>query len=288
MGGPRFAGCEIDPQSGACAASELTGVIAPLSRPAASGSLSAWVELNFRRTDPLKICELDPESGECPEVLLATGVHDRTPDLSGNRLVWDGRVGDQASDVFFCEYDRVLQDCPVQRITAHLGEQVASAIDGNRVVWEDDREGGSHVYSIELPELAPIRDRRVAEGRLLWIPVRASAGGRDDRPLTLAAEAVGEASLEELGAELVPLRAGRRRGVSRAALRWRPRFDQAGDYAITLSATTHGGLVTRHTVRIAVVDADRPGSSHPRPKLTRLHRAFARWWREIARGSSGS
>ncbi|MBW2384138.1 MAG: S8 family serine peptidase [Deltaproteobacteria bacterium] len=244
--GQRFGTCRLDPRSGACPAT-LTDPIAARSRGAVSGRLLAWVGFDFRGDQPLQICELDPVSGECAPVWIADGVGDLTPDLSGNRLVWDGHAGDEATDVFFCEYDFVRKRCPVQRLTANLGVQSESSIDGRRVVWEDDREGAVRIYSAILPSFAPIPDRRVREGAWLHVPVRVSGLTRGaGEPPRIEAEAVGERTLSELGIRFVDLGAGRGR------LSWRPARGTAGRYAITFAATTPEQLVTRHTMSIQV------------------------------------
>jgi hypothetical protein len=170
--------------------------------------------------------------------------------------VWDGFAGDEASDVFFCDYDRVLGTCPVQRITAHLAFQGSSDVDSDQVVWQDDRSGPSEIWGLRLPGLEKLHDYRTREGKLLRIAVRSTthSGGPE---VSLDAEAVGHPSLESIGARFDVLPDGR------GWLSWRPWADQAGAYAFTFSATTEAGLVARQTIRVDVAEGfrHRPGAS---------------------------
>lgn len=277
-GGRRFIGCEVDSEGGACPAVPRTETILPLSNPVGSGSLAAWVEFRIRGGKPLKVCAYDVGTGECPEVWVDDSAEGANPRVSGNRLVWVDTVGDENGDIFFCEYDSLRERCPVQRLTAHMSPQSLPAIDGHRVVWEDAREGAKRIYGIELPRLARLRDRRVRERHWLRLFVHAWLPDESGQPLELAAESAGEASLESLGAKLVqlPHRGGRSLGV----LLWRPEIGQAGQYDITLSATTASGLVTRQTIRVEVEDAWR------RPGRRRWSSWLAHLWRNA--GHDGS
>jgi hypothetical protein len=255
--GARFGFCDVDPRSGTCDPRTTADPILALSRPAYSRGLLAWVGFDFRGNHPLEVCEVDPTTGACAPIRVTTGVSDGEPKLSGNRLVWDGlppdASGSQGSDVFFCEVDRVLGVCPVQRITANLAFQGASDVDGDWVVWQDARAGASEIRALELPRLLPLRDRRVREGRLLRIPVR-STGGRKRPPVWLDAEAVGHESLASIGARFVAKRDGT------GWLLWRPKPGQAGAYAFTFSGTTEAGLTTRRTIRVDVSPHYRRGA----------------------------
>jgi beta propeller repeat protein len=206
----------------------------------------AWVEFSPTGRHPLKICKLDRATGDCFPVVVVEDIRDVTPVLSGNRLVWDAAVGDEASDVFFCELDAVRERCPVQRITAQLSPQGESAISGDRVVWIDERGGAARIQGTRLPSLLPIRDRRVRAGDWIWLPVRATdpLGG----PVRMEAELASGEPLTALGARfLAPGHHGR------AWLIWRPRLSQRGPWRLTFSASTLSGLVTRRTVTLEVV-----------------------------------
>ena len=243
--GSRFGICDLHPKLDTCERTTLTDPIFALSRPAFSNDLLAFVGFGLGGRDPLSICEVDRETGSCEASVVATRVGDRLPKLSGRRLVWDGTETDQASDVFFCEYDRVLGTCPVQRVTAHIGFQGNSDVDGDWLVWQDDRTGPAAVWGLRLPGLEKLYDRRTREGKKLVVPVR-STMGRGGPDVEVSVQAVGHPSLEALGARFV------REGRGAGRIVWRPAPGQAGSYAFTVTAEEPTGLVTRRTFRVDV------------------------------------
>lgn len=257
--GSRFALCEVDPRTGSCLERAPADPIRAASRPAASGDLLAWVSLSFSGTGDLMLCRLDPQTGACPPLLVAADVEDPTPSLSGARLVWDARTGDEASDVFFCELDRLRERCPVQRITAHHARQDRSAVDGDRVVWEDDREGPSEIHGLRLPSLSEPRDRALRAGGWLAIPIRSSKG----MPLSLSVTTVdaggADVPIDRLGAWLFQKR---RPGGSHGVLFWRPGPEHVGSHLFTFAGETDTGLVARRSVRVDVLAA-----AGPKPRL---------------------
>jgi hypothetical protein len=281
QGGQRVALCRLNPVTGACPARVLTPVISPLSRVAVSGRLVAWVDFRLGRDKPLLLCEFDPQTGGCPPIEIAPNVLDPTPQLSGNRLVWDGHVGDEASDVFFCEYDRLRGRCPVQRVTAEMTRQAESAIDGRRLIWQDERRGPSSIFGTTLPHFveAGAHKRRVSMGETLKIRVRAIQGepsardrerrGAGDKlrrhPGDSRAEALGSETLalrvealQRQGTEFVPVPLSalgvrfENRGQGYGRLRWRPRGAALGEYIFTFAAETRAGLVTRESILVEV------------------------------------
>jgi beta propeller repeat protein len=165
-------------------------------------------------------------------------------------VVWNGNSEAGNIDIYFCEYDRVTGSCPPQRLTGHATWQGSPAIDGDRIVFQDDRKGRSEIVTFELPSLDPIGDRAVAEGDDLRIPIEARDPAGD--PLEFDARLANGEALETIGARFRVL--GRRR----AELRWSPGYDRAGSYAITFTATTSGRLHTGETIRIEVLDANAP------------------------------
>lgn len=248
--GYKFAFCEMNPRTGLCPRVELAERTLSLSRPSASGDLIAWVA--YTRTGalsgPLRLCEVDRETGVCPWIEVDFDVPDPSPQLSGKRLVWASVEGDQAGDVYFCEYDSLRQVCPVQRLTAQMARQAHVRIDGRWIVWEDDRHGSTAIYGIELPRLKVSRIRRSREGKKTKIRLRARdpMGG----PLKLRAEWADGGNLEDLGAEFVQTRD--EEGLARGEFKWRPKRGQAGTYVVTFSAETASGIVTRESVEIDV------------------------------------
>ena len=234
-----------------------------------------------------RFCYWELKSTKTVRSLIPQSVKSRTylrgstPRLSGNRLVWDGQVGDEASDVFYCEYDRVLRQCPVQRLTAEMTAQAESDIDGQRVIWQDERAGSSTIFGTTLPHFVEpdARERRIRVGHSLRIQVRAESGepsgrhrrnrdGNGRRQSLARAEAM-VISLEayrRVGSEFVPVlldSLGVRfddDGDGKGRLRWRPRAADTGDYVFTFGAETRGGLVTRDSVRVHVEARSESGS----------------------------
>jgi subtilisin family serine protease len=269
--GSQLALCAVD-RRGRCEDESLADAVLAYSRPTSSGDLLAWVGFEFSGRNPLLICEVEADSGACSPIEVATEIFDSSPKLSGNRLVWDAAVGDELGDVFFCEFDAVLLECPVQRLTAQLAQQGGSDIDGRQVVFEDDRDGATHIWGIRLPALAKLRHRRTREGRMLRVPLRVAGPAGERDALVLAVEPAGDASLSQLGARFVQLDA------DRAELLWRPAPGQAGSYAFTFSGTTGAGLVTRQTIRVEVTPLAREG----------IPLGLRRFWRWIANRTARS
>ena len=267
----RIGFCQLDPKRGTCLGETLADPIFAASRPTSSGRLVAWVRQVFRGENPLQLCEVEAGTGACEPLEVMRGVADDAPKLQGNRLVWDARVGDQASDVFFCEYDSILGECPVQRLTAHVARQAASDIDADIVVFEDDRAGPTQVRGIRLPTLRKLRNRKTRAGRWLRVPVRARHAG-----LELAVESAGGETLADLGARFVG------HGPSRGVFLWRPRPDQVGGHLFTFSGTTESGLVTRQTICIDVEEGSR------RESYWQQLRGFWRWIADRRLGSIGA
>jgi beta propeller repeat protein len=249
-----LATCQLDAATGACARQPL-GLFDPFAGlvdlPAVSGNLIAWLEFShdFGRSD-LRVCELDPASGACPVIALSTSGSAWRPAISGRRVVWHENSPGPDIDILFCEYDRETRSCPVQRLTSNPFDQRSPAIDGDRVVWDDDRNGGlREVFGFDLPHLDPIDERRVREGETLVVEV----AGRDPLgdPVALSARRANGEALETVGAVFRDL------GTGRGELHWQPDFDQAGSRAFHVELTTLGLLRTRRTLRVHVEDVNR-------------------------------
>jgi hypothetical protein len=166
-------------------------------------------------------------------------------------VVWSAATGDEATSIFFCEHDPLTRSCPGQRLTSAAAGQHAPAIAGRRVVFEDERDGPSRIYGLDLPDLAVQGARQVREGGYLHIEV----AGIDPSgaPMALAAELPGGLPVESLGMRFA--QPGRSR--SHALLSWRPGEGAAGTYTVLLRGTTAGRLVTRETLEIEVLEARR-------------------------------
>ena len=201
----------------------------------------------------LSICERDSRTADCPTLPVYSSARGIEPQLSGNRLVWSDFVDDRNSDIYFCEYDSLLGECPIQRLTAELSIQQRPRIDRHVVVWEDERTGSSQISGIRLPRLAPVRNRVGRIGTPMRIRVRAV--GPDSDMLELAASVLEAPSLKSLGARFVDL------GRGRGELRWTPGSDQVGVFTFTFSATRRpGGLATRRTMQVDVSNYPREAS----------------------------
>jgi hypothetical protein len=253
--------CRLDRRSGACPELATTVTSALGVSPAGlSGDLVAWydVELTpdgFRSN--LRICALDPSTGECPSAAVASG-----PDpfemarLSGRRLAWHASADAELDrpDVYFCVY--AGGRCTPQRITSELGEQSSPSIDGRDVVWDDNRDGVQRIAALTLPELAPLRDRRAVAGERIDFDVRAEAP--EPRGVVVSASTASGEPVESLGARLEP------RGPRHARFRWRPRADQVGEHVLVFRAERPGGLFDEREVRISVRPRPHgPGGRHP-------------------------
>ena len=247
----RLAFCEINPKTGLCPRVEIDEGVFSFSRPAASGNLAAWVAFAGQLSGPLRLCEVESGTGACPWITVARGVPDTHPQLSRHRLVWENTTGDQSSDIYFCEFDRLRGLCPVQRLTAQMGSQRAARIDDNWIVWEDDRQGSTAIYGLGLPEIKDIRVPRAREGKRLRLRV----GAKDpmDEQLELAVEMASGALLEDMGIQFK--QTVDKSGSAKAELNWRPAAGQAGDHILTFSARKPGGLMIRKSVKITVQPA---------------------------------
>jgi beta propeller repeat protein len=231
----RLTACDLS--AGRCDAAPLNQVLGA-TQPAADAGLVAWRLLSGGA--PLLACAFDPLSHACPAQLIdaraATGAS-----ISGDRLVWQASV-EGGSDILFCEFDRRTDSCPPQRLTGSLGDERNPHIDGDRVVWEDDRQGLFQIYGLSLPRLEPIPDQRVVSGRPLKLRVAGSdpAGGE----LALSAALADGRPVEALGMRFRELARGK------GQLTWRARGTGAVD--VTFTGTDVRGLSTRRTVRIEV------------------------------------
>jgi hypothetical protein len=111
--------------------------------------------------------------------------------------------------------------------------------------------------------MTPLEDRVVEEGEPLRVAVRARDPLGD--PIALRAERAGGGAVEVLGASFRDL------GGGKGALHWTPSYEQSGSYAVTFSATTSARLETSETIRIEVLDVNRPPVAVAgRDLLTRL------------------
>ena len=250
---PSFAlwSCVLVPRSGACPP-QLVNLDAQFqSAPVLSGERFAWEQFAFWPGLGLgyrvNLCRLDPESGACP-VLLAgePSLSEPAPDVSADTLVWSADAPGEPAAIWFCEHDALTGRCPAQRLTGSAAGARRPAIDGRRVVFEDERDGPTRIYAFELPDLRVLGARRVRAGRLLRLDVRGHDPSVAAARMQLSARLADGTPVEALGMRFV------QEGRRDARLVWRPDASAAGAHIVTFEAVTEGGLVTRESVEIQV------------------------------------
>jgi len=211
----------------------------------------------FSAPRPLLACRVDLEGG-CDPIQVAPDVEDDRIRVSGGRIVWDGFVGQEGGDVFFCEFDPLLGRCPVQRLTSEGSEQGDSDIDGHHVVWIDERLGAGRVAGTTLPGwLAPGR-RHARVGRPFTLT--AWLDEADHGPMQITVERSDPESLAPSPFDSVRIeRAAKLRRSSPVRIRWCPGAEDVGESIWTLVATSASGLSTRVSVAVEVAAAGQNG-----------------------------
>ena len=198
----------------------------------------------------LLVCALGAD-GACAPILV--GTTDLHSAVSGHRVAWSAPGPGGDADVFFCEFDPRVGDCPRQRVTGSGADQRRPAISGDHLVWEDDREGVPAIFGLALPRLAPLSDRTLRVGQRLALPVRGEAPGGAPR---LSALRVDGAPLEARGMRFHD------RGDGTGWLSWTPRPADLGVHTLRFEARGRGGLVARRSLVLEVVPA-RPADRGP-------------------------
>ncbi len=257
--GLRIATCEVD-GAGRCDEVRLPAGERAFTRPAASRGLVAWVAARFFGDRPLRACVPD-EVGACEPIDILPHAEDDRVRVSGDLVVWDGHVDDQASDVFFCEFDRLRGRCPVQRLTSEGSKQDQSDVDGRRIVWVDERLGPGRIAATELPSWRPIGPRRVHAGR--WLQFTAWLDPSDHGVARVGLDAAPLAPVES--PEITTAAPGRG-GLVPVHFRWRATPDEVGEHVFTLHARSETGLSTRVSFRVEV----QPAPSAPRAGLSAI------------------
>jgi beta propeller repeat protein len=219
--------------------------------PAVSGATVAWDQFNFWPEFGLgyraNVCRLGAGDEPCSPALAGEpSLSPTAPDVSGDTMVWSSDGPGEPAALFFCERDPVANTCPAQRLTGSAAGARNPAIDGRRVVFEDERDGPTRIYALELPDLLVVGDRRVREGQ--WL--RLAIFGRDpeSKHLRLSAQLSGGAPVESLGMRFIE-----KHGA--ALLVWRPDTSASGRHAVRFEGEAANGLVTRQTVELIVDDA---------------------------------
>ena len=269
--------CTIDPRpgarAGACHPIPLLLSIPRLFDVASLDGRRLAVELFFGIDDwRIFHCAVDLETGECDlrPVLGSTGNSERgrNPVVSGDRITWQCTVEGEPSSVAFCEIDSIDGECRLQRVTGGFMPSGAPDLDGDRLVWEDERFGPTQILGTELPRLRTRSHLRVRAGSraVAWIESRDPAGGG----LALRLEAGEGLAPEAVGARLHSFGSGRfalllvdpDRGSSGGIGRWR------------LVGEARGGWTTQSAIDVTVLPIKRPAYR------------YWRYWRQWLRGGS--
>jgi hypothetical protein len=236
-------------RSGLCNLRE-TGISSPLhlSPKAYEGGIAVFEDIDvFSFPDfeyRLFVCALDPQSGACSPVHIATDSSPFEVDLSQGRVVWSSRTVDETLDVSLCRFQPENGSCPIQTLTSDPARQHRARIDGHRLVWEDDREGPNRIAALTLPTLAPVAPRRVRAGRMLGFVLRETSGSENIR--FEATTETGE-PLDDLGVRLFET------GHGRSHVRWRPSGADVGTHHFRFEARLPNGLYDERVVRIEVL-----------------------------------
>lgn len=248
--------CVLDPGANACQPVPIALTIPGFVESASIEGRRLVVELFRTSGSLLAHCDLDLQTGECDlrPITNATGPAEtgRTPIVSGNRIAWQRTVDGEPSSIAFCEVDPIDGECRPQRVTGGFMPSSAPDLDGDRLVWEDQRFGPSQILGTGLPRLRTRSSLHVRAGgrAVAWIEARDPAGGALELRLEaaegLAPEAAG-ARLFELGAHpLALLIVDPDRASAGGSGRWR------------LIGEARGGWTTQRAIDVRVLPAKRP------------------------------
>jgi subtilisin family serine protease len=265
LGSPVLELCVIDPRRGTCAPVPVSLSISGIVDSASIDSRRLAVEL-FRIEGSLILsCNVDLRTGECNLGLVGgvgsdPGSLERgiDPVVSGNRIAWQRTRDGEPSSIAFCEIDPIDGECRPQRVTGGFMPSSAPDLDGDRLVWEDQRFGPSQILGTELPRLRTRSSLRVRAGgrAVAWIESSDPAGG----PLDLRLEAAEGLEPEAVGARLFELGSHRLalllvdpdRGAAGGTGRWR------------LIGEARGGWTTQRAIDVTVLPTKRPARPGPR------------------------
>ncbi len=266
-----------------------------------SGNRIVWQDNRSGNWD-IYSCVYDPQTGTCPETAIETHPADQVaPDISGSLIVWSDWRHGGTLDEYYDNYDLYVydlntpQDGSVQITTANR-RQSHPAISGNRIVWNDNRNGVAN-YNLDVggcvfdtptktcPEQAVTfyalsEDYPSIDGNfVVWhgetlpnqvhgvflakwngLPRLQPIPNRtinEGDPLTFTVSAT-----DPDGDTLTYSTSGLPRGATfnptTHVFTWTPDYTQAGTYAVTFTVADSGGLSTSQPVTITVLDATPP------------------------------
>jgi len=264
--------CVLDPRAGSCQPVPISITIPGFVESASIDGRRLVVELFRLSGSLLAHCDLNLRTGACAlsPITDADGNAEpgRNPVVSGNRIAWTREMPGEPSSIAFCEVDPIDGECRPQRVTGGFMPSGAPDLDGDRLVWEDQRFGPSQILGTGLPRLRTRSSLHVRAGgrAVAWIEARDPAGGALELRLEaaegLAPEAAG-ARLFEFGAHpLALLIVDPDRGSAGGSGRWR------------LIGEAQGGWTTQQAIDVNVLPAKRParhfgGPGGPRYGLRR-------------------
>lgn len=249
--------CEIDLKAGTCRSS-------PLALQIPASVLSASIDGNRLAFELFRVegsqlfhCEVDFETGACDPRPIGNAEEDgdpeigRSPVVSGNRIAWQRIVEGEPSSIAFCEVDPIDGECRLQQVTGGFMPSEAPDLDGDRLVWQDQRFGPSQILGSGLPRLQVQSSLRVRAGRraVAWIESSDPAGGALDLRLEsaegLGPEAAGARLLEHGSRPLTALVVDPDRGLAAGTGRWR------------LIGEARDGWTTQRAIDVTVLPASR-------------------------------
>jgi hypothetical protein len=210
----------------------------------------------------LSHCELDLTTGDCELIPIGSDERGSALVVSGRRIAWTRKIDGAPSSIAFCEIDPVDGHCNPQRVTGGVTPSTSPSMDGNRLVWEDERVGPKQVLSTELPILHTLPDLNIVAGNRRVVPVYSHdpMGG----PLALSLH-----SVEGLEPETVRARLEAGRGPL-TQLVIDPPLDVGGRGRWLLIGEGQGGWTTRQTIDVAVhriLEAKPEPSPSPQPLI---------------------
>ena len=247
-GNPDVRACAYNPATGACDLFFWTTDTATQWYPDVSGSLVVWEDY---RSDPGClpysgiVCDTDIylRDGSVRTVAIPVPGPQMDPVVDAGRrlVVWSGMIEDNF-DIFYCQYDPASGACPPMQLTFDPGNQTNPAIDGDMIVWSDDRGGNSDIYFVNLGNDAPVFPP-------VPTPVSLDAGEAYSVNLTAT-----DADFDPLTYTVSALPFGATFNPATHVFSWTPSNSQGGTHNITFTARDpHGAPGVRQLTIVVTV-----------------------------------
>ncbi len=244
---PDVRACTYNPATGACDLFFWTTELATQWYPDAAEPLVVWED---SRSDPdcppylgAPLCDADIylRDGSVRTIAIPLPGPQMEPVVDAGRrlVVWSGLVEDNF-DIFYCRYDPATGACPAVQLTFDPGHQTNPAIDGDMIVWSDDRGGNSDIYYVNLGNDAPVFPP-------VPNPVSLDAGEAYSVNLTAT-----DADFDPLTYTVSTLPFGATFNPVTHVFSWTPSNSQGGTHNITFSARDPKGATGIRQVTIVV------------------------------------